>query len=377
MDKKITDLQLRSNVNEDVNFAADDGIQTYRVTAPQVEAFVYGKNQRPDDIQNYSLACSVGSSALTIALKTAAGGNPTAATPVRAAFKNSTAATGVAQIGLATAATSLVISSGSKVGTGDGLDKYLYVYLLNNAGTLELAVSGKQWDQGSRQSTTAEGGAGAADAGDVLYSTTTRSNLGIRLIARLKVNQTTAGTWAALPTEISLPPFSPARPVWSGYHEQNPIATNQCWTTSSTSYANFANNSGDLGFIEKFNEGFMTVAPQGGTGSSSLPGVVFTPPEDGLYYIEAGIAIDNTSAATEKSVRLYDTTNSVMIDGSPESYQTASQGLEPCKLSGIFRGYGGVAQTLALQGKVDGSGTLAISGGYMSGRAIEWSIFKL
>ncbi len=39
-DKKITDLQLRSDVDDDVNFPIDDTIQTYRVTAPQVKAYV-------------------------------------------------------------------------------------------------------------------------------------------------------------------------------------------------------------------------------------------------------------------------------------------------------------------------------------------------
>lgn len=38
-DKKITDLQLRDDVDADVNFPVDDGIQTYRVTAPQVRLF--------------------------------------------------------------------------------------------------------------------------------------------------------------------------------------------------------------------------------------------------------------------------------------------------------------------------------------------------
>jgi hypothetical protein len=38
--KKITDLQLRSNVTSDVNFPSDDGIQSYRVTATQIKNFV-------------------------------------------------------------------------------------------------------------------------------------------------------------------------------------------------------------------------------------------------------------------------------------------------------------------------------------------------
>ena len=38
--KKITDLQLRSEVTDEVNFPIDDGIQTYRVTGAQIESYV-------------------------------------------------------------------------------------------------------------------------------------------------------------------------------------------------------------------------------------------------------------------------------------------------------------------------------------------------
>ena len=39
-DKKITELQLRDNVSDDVNFPVDDGIQSYRVTAAQIKTYV-------------------------------------------------------------------------------------------------------------------------------------------------------------------------------------------------------------------------------------------------------------------------------------------------------------------------------------------------
>ncbi len=38
--KKITDLQLRSSVTDDVNIPIDDTIQTYRITAPQLFAYM-------------------------------------------------------------------------------------------------------------------------------------------------------------------------------------------------------------------------------------------------------------------------------------------------------------------------------------------------
>ncbi len=38
--KKITDLQLRDNVSDEVNFPSDDGIQSYRVTGAQLKSFI-------------------------------------------------------------------------------------------------------------------------------------------------------------------------------------------------------------------------------------------------------------------------------------------------------------------------------------------------
>lgn len=157
-----------------------------------------------DDIQNLSLAASVGSSALTIALKDASGADATATSPVRITFRSATAATGTVTQRSVTAALSTVISSGSTAGhfSNLGSGSYLFIYALDNAGTVELAWSSKVFADGSVQTTTAEGGAGAADSSTTLYSTTARSNVPIRLIGRMLSPQTTAGTWAAVPTEI-------------------------------------------------------------------------------------------------------------------------------------------------------------------------------
>jgi microcystin-dependent protein len=40
--KKITELQLRSDVTSDLNFPSDDSIQSYRVTAEQIKNYVLG-----------------------------------------------------------------------------------------------------------------------------------------------------------------------------------------------------------------------------------------------------------------------------------------------------------------------------------------------
>lgn len=159
----------------------------------------------PYDRINYTLTATVAANALTVALKTLAGSDPSAGDPVTISFRNATLATGTFESVAATAATSVVVSSGSTLGQTSAVAEYVYVYAINNAGTIELAVStSKIRDEGERHSTTAEGGAGAADSRTVLYSTTARTDKAIRLIGRVRSTQATAGTWATAPSEIAL-----------------------------------------------------------------------------------------------------------------------------------------------------------------------------
>lgn len=100
----------------------------------------------------------------------------------------------------------LVISSGSTLGTTNAIQSDIAVLALNNAGTIELAAAnmtgGVQIDEVGVISTTAEGGAGAADSATVVYSTTARSNLAYRVLGIIRSTQATAGTWATAPSLI-------------------------------------------------------------------------------------------------------------------------------------------------------------------------------
>jgi microcystin-dependent protein len=156
------------------------------------------------------LACSVAGNALTIALKQADGvSDPsTGASAVKIAFRSTTTTAGSHTEVSATSATSITVSSGSTLGHTSAKTHYIWVYAINNSGTIELAVSSTLQDTNTVITTTAEGGTGTADSASVVYSTTSRTNVAARLIGRLQSNQTTAGTWAAVPTQISLDPSS-------------------------------------------------------------------------------------------------------------------------------------------------------------------------
>lgn len=154
---------------------------------------------------NLGLSSSVASNALTIALKQSDGTSDPGAgmSAVRVGFRSATVTSGAYTQRSATAATSLVVPSGATLGHVSAMDQYVWVYLMDNAGTLELAVSGvKLFDDYSIASSTSI--SAAATSGTVLYSTTGRSNLPIRLIGRLLSNQSTAGTWASAVSEVAL-----------------------------------------------------------------------------------------------------------------------------------------------------------------------------
>lgn len=161
-----------------------------------------------DTFTNGSLAFSVGANALTIALKTRAAATPSATDAVLIAQRSATAGNGDFNLRAVTGALSLTVSSGSVLGCADGETSFLHAYLIDNAGTQELAVSKAFFGASGIVSTTAEGGAGAADSASVMYSATARSNVPFRCIGRFRAPQTTAGTWTAVPTAVELWPFA-------------------------------------------------------------------------------------------------------------------------------------------------------------------------
>ncbi len=189
-------LKLPTSIGSSGQFLQTDGTNQSTWATPS------GSQTNPVQFSNYNLTTSVSSNALTIALKTAAGADPSAGDAVNIAFRNTTSATGDYTVVGATAATSLVIPSGASLGQQSGVANFFYVYAINNAGTVELAVSTKLYDETTLQnSTTISSG---ATSGVTIYSTTGRSSKAVRLLSRMTSTQTTAGTWAAVPSEIGL-----------------------------------------------------------------------------------------------------------------------------------------------------------------------------
>lgn len=318
------------------------------------------------ELSNVGLAASVAANALTIALKQSDGSSDcSAGGPCKIGFRNATLTTGGYSQVSVTGSLSTVISSGSTAGCSNGVVCVLYVYAINNAGTAELAWSKTLFDsQGDVVSTTAEGGAGAADSGAVMYSTTARSNVAYRLVSQVTSTQATAGTWATSPSQISLIPFDTKRAlVWSGYHTNT-----SNWGTSSATYADPSGGTPTL--TEHMNQGMGTVSSAG----SSLPGITFTPARIGLYKITAHVAV-LASTASYGSVRMVDGSNNVLDPGRAINITTNNFG--HMHLTGLYRADSLSAVTIKLQ-LATSAGTFQIYTGPATGSAaIQWILEAL
>lgn len=143
-----------------------------------------------------SISASVGSNALTVTLN-----------PCTIDFRSSTLTSGAVLTRLVPAAISLTVSSGSTLGSTNGVESRIAIVAIDNAGTVELAVINSlaygPFDESLLISTTAEGGLGAADSGVIFYSASARASVAFKIIGYVSSTQATAGSWASAPSNVS------------------------------------------------------------------------------------------------------------------------------------------------------------------------------
>jgi len=158
---------------------------------------------------NYRITQSQGSGAMTLTLQDKNGSTPTATNAVQYEFrvKSGTAAAslilGRAETGKAISATTLDLSSGATLGMTNNIEATIYIYAMNNAGTVELAViNGQRLDESVLHTSTAIDG--TADSTNVLYSTSARTSVAVRLIGRMRITRDDVTTFDEDPTELSV-----------------------------------------------------------------------------------------------------------------------------------------------------------------------------
>lgn len=197
----ITD-NANIDVQGDANYTVVAGDQIYveALTTSTFKVLVRTKSgqalvQTTASQKIQPITASVAANALTLTL------NPTTLD-----FRSTALGAGTVTTVSNAAAVSTVISSGSTGGTVSAIKSRLMVLAINNAGTIELAwcnyAGSSILDESTLISTTAEGGAGAADSANVIYSTTARANVAFRIVGYVESTQATAGTWATAPSLI-------------------------------------------------------------------------------------------------------------------------------------------------------------------------------
>ncbi len=157
--------------------------------------------------------------ASTIAIKTLAGADPSASDPVLVKFRDASLATGGYVVRVLTAAVSIVISSGSSLGASNSAPFSVWLLGIDDGGTFRLGVvntAGNHY-QGlltpdALVSSTAEGGAGAADNAGTVYTGVAVTSKPFVVLGRLDWSSglAAAGTWNAAPSSIELtrPPLT-------------------------------------------------------------------------------------------------------------------------------------------------------------------------
>ncbi|MFT4115415.1 hypothetical protein [Bradyrhizobium sp.] len=185
------------------------------VAALAVIARTLASSSQGVPLVNGTIVCSVAGGALTVAIKTLAGADPSVSDPVLARVRGGTLANGDYSILPVSTATSLVLSSGSSLGAVSASAFTLRLLGINDAGTYRLGLVNTGRAGASMPvlnpaqqlvTSTAEGGAGAAKSLYIIYTGTAVAGKPYAMLADLDWSSglTAAGTWDAVPTTISL-----------------------------------------------------------------------------------------------------------------------------------------------------------------------------
>ena len=175
----------------------------------------YMDNNSPNVLDNVGFTATVATKALTFALKTRNLIDPTATDKATVAFRSETLTTGDYDVIEAGAALSVIVPDGATLGFVAAAEDFIYFYVINNAGSIELGVSGVILDESILHTTVAIDA--TADSKNVLYSTTLRSSVPIRSIGRIKIQTgAVAGEWDNAPTELFVGEASINSPIDSG-----------------------------------------------------------------------------------------------------------------------------------------------------------------
>jgi hypothetical protein len=155
---------------------------------------------------NVGLAATVSAKALTVALKGEDGNDPSASNPVTIAFRDETLTTGTPNVRTITGALSVVLASGGTLGFAAAEAGRLYVWALDNAGTVMLGLSRTAdiFPESNLVADPVDIGSGS-DLANTMYVTAHVHNLACRCLGYIEITTgATAGEWDNAPTKIQV-----------------------------------------------------------------------------------------------------------------------------------------------------------------------------
>lgn len=249
--------------------------------------------------QLQSVTASVGSNALTVGL------NPTSLD-----FRNATLTNGVPNTRSVPSAISLTVPSGATLGTVSGQLARLALLAIDNAGTVEMAITnlagGLNLDETTLVSTTAI--SASSNSANVIYSTTARTNVPFRVVGFIDISEATAGTYATAPTLVQGIGGQALAALSSlGYGQTWQSVTR----TSGTTYYNTTGKPIMLSMYAQYTSGVQgstTVSCNGGTAVTVLYNFNGTvnAEDAGTIIIPAGASyvVTDTNAITRTSFEL-------------------------------------------------------------------------
>ena len=276
----------------------------------------------PNILYNTSMAFSVAANALTAAIKQFDGAtDPTATAPNVIAMRSTTLSSGAFNLRTATAAYSLVIPSGATIGHTNAVAGNLHWYLIDNAGTLEVAVAGS--DLGSSGLVTTVAITAGATSATVMYSTTLRTAVPFRKIAVTIDTQTTAGTWAAVPSTVNVNP--------SAMIADTSYLANSGLTSNSSGLSVLANNG-----ISANSTGVFAVA---GNGNIITAAGINLLANNGISSNTTGVWAVGANGITITSTGINVAANTGIVANSTGTWLDTTKVVQPATTTTISVGY--------------------------------------
>ena len=203
---------------------------------------------------NLTLEATVQTNALSVTVNAVStsgattGVTPTAANPVLIGFRSNTISYGYPTFESLTSALSITIASGNTMGTISGQMARLWIVAMNNAGSIAVAlynalqsVSVGGWNiNGINEDvlqSSASGTTGGSSVATYYASQSSLSNVAIRILGYLEIQQQTAGTWATAPNIVKLfgpGALKPGETVQIAWTNSSAITTTNLTATYAT-----------------------------------------------------------------------------------------------------------------------------------------------